>query len=87
MRLEARRPASCSKQTHETGRQLPALLHDEAAIVVLGASLKLKLSYGSRRNKIKLLGNGVCAPVMKAIAGCFQGGMTEDLLMAAECCE
>ena len=48
---------------------------------------QFKLSYGIRRNKIKLLGNGVCAPVMKAIAGCFQGGMTEDPLMAAECCE
>jgi DNA (cytosine-5)-methyltransferase 1 len=28
-----------------------------------------KLPLGTRRDKIKILGNGVCAPVMKAVVG------------------
>lgn len=54
-------------------------LKDEA-----GKARKFELSHGTRRDKIKLLGNGVCAPVMKAIVGCLIGGMKNDLSMPAE---
>ena len=33
----------------------------------MGAGRKHKLEYGSRRDKVKLCGNGVCSPVMEAI--------------------
>ena len=33
----------------------------------MGFDSSYKLPYGSRRDKIKLLGNGVCPPVMQAI--------------------
>lgn len=33
----------------------------------MGAGRKHKLKYGSRRDKVKLCGNGVCSPVMEAI--------------------
>ncbi len=33
----------------------------------MGFPLKYKLRYGTRRTKIKLLGNAVCPPVMRAV--------------------
>ena len=47
-----------------------------------GRSVTYKLEHGSRRDKIKLLGNGVCAPVMRAIAGSLLGGEGREILGA-----
>jgi DNA (cytosine-5)-methyltransferase 1 len=41
--------------------QVPELMR------AMGFSLKYKLPIGTRRDRIKLLGNGVCPPVMKAV--------------------
>jgi DNA (cytosine-5)-methyltransferase 1 len=38
------------------------------------------LEQGTRRDKIKVLGNGVCAPVMRAVVGSLIGGGSSDLL-------
>lgn len=49
-----------------------------------GEPIKFTMNHGSRRDKIKILGNGVCPPVMKSIAGSLAGGMFCDLILAAE---
>jgi len=36
------------------------------------------LNHGSRRDKIKILGNGVCAPVMKAVVASLLGANSRD---------
>lgn len=33
----------------------------------MGYKLDYKMSYGTRREKVKILGNGVCAPVMQSV--------------------
>lgn len=40
----------------------------------MGLSAEFKLRHGSRRDQIKLLGNGVCPPVMKAVVERLIGG-------------
>jgi hypothetical protein len=42
--------------------------------------VKFELENGIRRDKIKVLGNGVCAPVMRAVVGSLMGGSGGDLL-------
>lgn len=43
------------------------MLQPPELLKAMGASAKHQLPYGSRRNKIKLCGNGVCPPVMEMI--------------------
>jgi DNA (cytosine-5)-methyltransferase 1 len=45
-----------------------------------GDGVKFELDHGTRRDKIKVLGNGVCAPVMRAVVGSLIGGDSSDLL-------
>jgi DNA (cytosine-5)-methyltransferase 1 len=45
-----------------------------------GDGVKFELDRGTRRDKIKVLGNGVCAPVMRAVVGSLIGGDSSDLL-------
>ncbi|MCP2216248.1 DNA cytosine methyltransferase [Bradyrhizobium elkanii] len=45
-----------------------------------GEGVKFELDHGTRRDKIKVLGNGVCAPVMRAVVGSLLGGGSDDLL-------
>lgn len=45
-----------------------------------GEGVKFELDHGTRRDKIKVLGNGVCAPVMRAVVGSLLGGGSSDLL-------
>jgi DNA (cytosine-5)-methyltransferase 1 len=45
-----------------------------------GEGVKFELENGIRRDKIKVLGNGVCAPVMRAVVGSLIGGSGSDLL-------
>ena len=45
-----------------------------------GNSVKFLLNQGTRRDKIKILGNGVCAPVMRAVVGSLLGGSSRDVL-------
>lgn len=45
-----------------------------------GEGVKFELNRGTRRDKIKVLGNGVCAPVMRAVVGSMIGGGSSDLL-------
>ncbi|WP_298254972.1 DNA cytosine methyltransferase [Bradyrhizobium sp.] len=45
-----------------------------------GEGVKFGLENGTRRDKIKVLGNGVCAPVMRAVVGSLIGGGASDLL-------
>jgi DNA (cytosine-5)-methyltransferase 1 len=56
--------------------QVPELLR------AMGFDRKYGLPYGSRRDKIKLLGNGVCPPVMEAIVTSIT--QQSGLLQAAE---
>jgi DNA (cytosine-5)-methyltransferase 1 len=44
-------------------------LHDER-----GKKIDFVMEHGTRKDKVKLLGNGVCAPVMKAIVSSLVGG-------------
>jgi DNA (cytosine-5)-methyltransferase 1 len=48
----------------------------------MGLGASFRLARGTRRNKVKLLGNGVCAPVMKEVVR----SLTREraYLMAAE---
>jgi DNA (cytosine-5)-methyltransferase 1 len=43
----------------------------------MGFDRSYKLMHGSRRDKIKLLGNGVCPPVMQAIVTSLTGTQGE----------
>jgi DNA (cytosine-5)-methyltransferase 1 len=45
-----------------------------------GTAVTYKLEQGSRRDRIKLLGNGVCAPVMRAVAGSLLGADAGELV-------
>ena len=50
----------------------------------MGFSPRYKLLNGSRRDKIKLLGNGVCPPVMEAIVSALRGRTAAKSRKAAE---
>jgi DNA (cytosine-5)-methyltransferase 1 len=39
-----------------------------------GNAIEFVMNHGTRKDKVKLLGNGVCAPVMKAVVGALVGG-------------
>jgi DNA (cytosine-5)-methyltransferase 1 len=43
------------------------MLQPPELLKAMGAGAKHQLPHGSRRNKVKLCGNGVCSPVMEAI--------------------
>jgi DNA (cytosine-5)-methyltransferase 1 len=45
-----------------------------------GEGVKFELGHGTRRDKIKVLGNGACAPVMRAVVGSLIGGGSSDLI-------
>jgi DNA (cytosine-5)-methyltransferase 1 len=45
-----------------------------------GNGVKFALEQGTRRDKVKVLGNGVCAPVMRAVVGSLLGAGSSDLL-------
>lgn len=45
-----------------------------------GGGVKFVLDHGTRRDKIKVLGNGVCAPVMRAVVGSLLGAGSRDTL-------
>jgi DNA (cytosine-5)-methyltransferase 1 len=42
----------------------------------MGFSSNYKLSRGTRRDRVKLLGNGVCPPVMREIVSSLTGEVT-----------
>jgi DNA (cytosine-5)-methyltransferase 1 len=48
----------------------------------MGFNKKYVLPYGTRRDRIKLLGNGVCPPVMKAVVKSLT--QNAELAVAAE---
>jgi DNA (cytosine-5)-methyltransferase 1 len=50
----------------------------------MGFDDRFALHYGSRRDQIRLLGNGVCPPVMKAIIGSLKTEAGAKRLVAAE---
>jgi|GEM_PF-249771 len=45
-----------------------------------GRSVQFTLNYGTRRDKVRVLGNGVCAPVMRAVVGSLLGADSRDVL-------
>ena len=45
-----------------------------------GQNVKFELRHGTRRDQVKVLGNGVCAPVMRAVVGSLLGGGLSDIL-------
>ena len=49
-----------------------------------GGCLEFQLNHGTRRDKVRILGNGVCAPVMRAIVGSLLGAESCDLVPSAE---
>jgi DNA (cytosine-5)-methyltransferase 1 len=51
-----------------------------------GRNVKFVLQHGTRRDQIKLLGNGVCAPVMRAVVGSLVGGGLSDVLPRSNAC-
>jgi DNA (cytosine-5)-methyltransferase 1 len=42
--------------------------------------VQFALDQGTRRDKVKVLGNGVCAPVMRAVVGSLLGAGSRDIL-------
>jgi DNA (cytosine-5)-methyltransferase 1 len=44
-----------------------------------GRRVEFEMNHGTRRDKVKILGNGVCAPVMKAVVGSLMGAASCDL--------
>ena len=44
----------------------------------MGYSPSFKLAHGTRRDKIKMLGNGVCPPVMRAIVQALTRNDSKD---------
>jgi len=53
--------------TWENGEPMLRMLQPPELLEAMGAGGNHKLPIGSRRDKIKLCGNGVCSPVMEAI--------------------
>ncbi len=53
--------------TWEDETPLLRMLQPDELLIAMGAGKSHKLSNGSRRDKIKLCGNGVCSPVMETI--------------------
>lgn len=45
-----------------------------------GDNVKFVLQHGTRRDQVKVLGNGVCAPAMRAVVGSLLGGGLSDVL-------
>lgn len=45
-----------------------------------GDGVQFALNQGTRRDKVKVLGNGVCAPVMRAVVGSLLGAGSRDVL-------
>jgi DNA (cytosine-5)-methyltransferase 1 len=45
-----------------------------------GEGVQFTLNQGTRRDRVKVLGNGVCAPVMRAVVGSLLGAGSRDLL-------
>lgn len=45
-----------------------------------GKPIEFAMNHGTRKDKVKILGNGVCAPVMKAIVGSLAGADSRDVL-------
>jgi DNA (cytosine-5)-methyltransferase 1 len=45
-----------------------------------GDGVQFTLDQGTRRDKVKVLGNGVCAPVMRAVVGSLLGAGSRDVL-------
>jgi DNA (cytosine-5)-methyltransferase 1 len=45
-----------------------------------GNGVQFTLEQGTRRDKVKVLGNGVCAPVMRAVVGSLLGAGSRDIL-------
>lgn len=45
-----------------------------------GHRIDFVMNHGTRRDKVKILGNGVCAPVMKAVVGSLLGGASRELV-------
>jgi DNA (cytosine-5)-methyltransferase 1 len=45
-----------------------------------GVGVQFTLDQGTRRDKVKVLGNGVCAPVMRAVVGSLLGAGSRDVL-------
>ena len=43
------------------------MLQPEELKMAMGWSRKYKIKHGTRRNKVKMIGNAVCPPVMKSI--------------------
>lgn len=53
--------------TWKSGEPYLRMLQPAELLVAMGAGQEHRLPFGSRRDKIKLCGNGVCSPVMEAI--------------------
>jgi DNA (cytosine-5)-methyltransferase 1 len=45
-----------------------------------GNGVQFMVDQGTRRDKVKVLGNGVCAPVMRAVVGSLLGAGSRDVL-------
>ena len=53
--------------TWKSGRPMLRMLQPDELVRAMGATAAYKLTLGTRRDKIKLCGNGVCSPVMEAL--------------------
>jgi DNA (cytosine-5)-methyltransferase 1 len=57
----------------DTGEPTLRMLQVPELKRAMGFSDSYKLTHGSRRDRIKLLGNGVCPPVMEAVVRALTG--------------
>ena len=53
--------------TWQGGQPMLRMLQPSELLRAMGAGISHKLPFGSRRDKVKICGNGVCAPVMEVI--------------------
>ena len=53
--------------TWSCGNPMLRMLQPEELLRAMGATASFRFAQGTRRDKIKLCGNGVCAPVMEAL--------------------
>ena len=53
--------------TWESGEPMLRMLQPDELVSAMGATAAYKLAQGTRRDKIKLCGNGVCPPIMEVL--------------------
>ena len=52
---------------HDGKKHIMRMLQPQELKAAMGWQVKYKINHGTRRDKVKMIGNAVCPPVMKSI--------------------